>query len=123
MSPEDFMKEYERANRAHDLERVRSLIAEDALFWFSNGSSHPGIERIAEAINRNFVTILDDRYEIGPVRWLIATDTCAVCSYPFRWTGKVSGQPAQGSGRRTSVLEKRDGRWLMVHEHLGKGPA
>jgi hypothetical protein len=39
MSPEEFMKEYERANRAHDLERVRSLIAEDALFWFSNGGS------------------------------------------------------------------------------------
>jgi hypothetical protein len=49
MSVEEFMKEYERSNREHDLDRVRSLIADDALFWFSNGTSHPGIERIAES--------------------------------------------------------------------------
>ncbi len=43
MSPEEFMKEYELANRSHDLARVRSLIAEDALFWFSNGGAHIGV--------------------------------------------------------------------------------
>ena len=123
MTPEEFMKEYELSNRSHDLARVRSLIAEDALFWFSNGGAYLGIERIADAINQNFVTIEDDNYEIGPVRWLVRADTCTVGSYPFRWTGKIGGQPAQGSGRGTSVLEKRDGRWLMVHEHLSKGPA
>jgi len=123
MSPEEFMKEYELVNRAHDLARIRSLIADDALFWFSNGGAYPGIERIAQAIQHNFATIEDENYEIGPIRWLVRAETCAVCSYSFRWTGKVGGQPAQGSGRGTSVLEKRDGRWLMVHEHLSKGPA
>jgi ketosteroid isomerase-like protein len=123
MSPEGFMKEYEAANRTHDLERVRSLISHDALFWFSNGTSHPGIDRIADAINFNFTTIEDDDYRVGPIRWLVRTDTCAVCVYPFRWTGKIGGKAVEGSGRGTSVLEKRDGRWLMVHEHLSKGPA
>jgi hypothetical protein len=52
MSPEEFMKAYESSNRSHDLERVRSLISEDALFWFSNGASLPGIERIVEAIKK-----------------------------------------------------------------------
>ena len=123
MSPEEFMKEYKLSNRQHDLERVRSLISEDALFWFSNATSHPGIERIAEAIKYNFTTIEDDRYEVGSIRWILRSDTCAVCVYPFRWTGKIGGQLAEGSGRGTSVLEKREGRWLMVHEHLSKGPA
>jgi ketosteroid isomerase-like protein len=123
MSPEEFMKEYEAANRSHDLERVRALISQDALFWFSNGTSHPGIERIADAIKYNFTTIEDDDYKAGPFRWIVRTDTCAVCVYPFRWTGKIGGKAVEGSGRGTSVLEKREGRWLMVHEHLSKGPA
>src|SRR5258708_35904266 len=123
MWPEEFMKESELSNRQHDLERVRSLISEDALFWFSNATSHPGIERIAEAIKYDFTTIEDDHYEVGPIRWIVRTDTCAVCVYAFRWTGKIGGPPAQGSGRGTSVLQKRDGRWLMVHEHLSKRPA
>src|SRR5260370_15416470 len=115
MSPEEFMKEYELANRAHDLARVRSLIAEDALFWFSNGSAYPGIEKIAEAINHNFTTIADEHYEIGPIRWLVRAESCAVCSYPFRWTGKIGRQPAPGSSRGTSAPEKRHGPPLLCH--------
>jgi ketosteroid isomerase-like protein len=82
-----------------------------------------GSSESQKAIKHNFTTIEDDHYEIGPIRWLVRTDTCAVCTYTFRWTGKIGGKPAQGSGRGTSVLEKRAGNWLMVHEHLSKGPA
>src|SRR5260370_10078810 len=106
MSPEEFMKEYKLSNRQHDLERVRSLISEDALFWFSNATSHPGIERIAEAIKYNFTTIEDDHYEVGPIRWIVRTDTCAVCIYAFRWTGKIGGQPPARSTRGTSEIAK-----------------
>src|SRR5260370_41088353 len=119
---EEFMKEYELSKRAHDLARVRLLIAEDAMFWFSNGGAYPGTERIADAIKQNFVVIQDDHYEIGPIRWLVRADTCAVCIYAFRWTGKIGGPPTQGSRPGTSGLEKSEGRWLMGAEHPSKGP-
>lgn len=33
-----FIGEYERANNSHDIERVVPFIAEDATYWFSDGS-------------------------------------------------------------------------------------
>jgi hypothetical protein len=48
--PEEFVKQYEAANRSHNLDRVGSLIAHDALFWFSNATAHHGIDQVAAAI-------------------------------------------------------------------------
>jgi ketosteroid isomerase-like protein len=121
MSPEEFMEQY--AATGKDINKVRALLTDDALFWFSNGTAHHGLDQVAAAINYNFTTIEDDDYQAGPLRRIVRTDTCAVCVYPFHWTGKIGGKAVEGSGRGTSVLEKRDGCWLMVHEHLSKGPA
>ncbi|WP_338704059.1 nuclear transport factor 2 family protein (plasmid) [Streptomyces sp. Q6] len=40
-----FMREYEAANNSHDIERVVPFIAEDASYWFSDGS-YRGIKEI-----------------------------------------------------------------------------
>src|SRR6266404_1490692 len=114
MSPEEFMKEYELSNQAHDLARVRSLIAADALFWFSNGTAHPGIERIADAIQQNFATIEDDHYEIGPVRWLVRADTCRFAAIRFDGPAKSAGSPrkARAAERRCSKNATADGSWF-----------
>jgi hypothetical protein len=47
------------------------------------------------------------------------TDTYAVLTYTFRWSGLIDGKPASGSGRGTSVLVNEGDGWQILTEHLG----
>ncbi|NNN34344.1 nuclear transport factor 2 family protein [Streptomyces sp. S3(2020)] len=111
------MGEYERANNSHDIERVVPFIAEDATYWFSDGS-YQGVEEVRSAIERTFAKILDEEYEIRDLEWPVLTAEVAVCRYRFAWSGVVDGEPRSGQGRGTNVIVRRDGRWRMSHEHL-----
>jgi ketosteroid isomerase-like protein len=112
-----FMGEYERANNSHDIERVVPFIAEDAMYWFSDGS-YRGIGEIQSAIEKTFAKIRDEVYEIRALEWLVLTAEVAVCRYRFAWTGVVDGEPRSGQGRGTNLIVWRDGCWKMLHEHL-----
>ena len=112
-----FMGEYERANNSHDIERVVPFLAEDATYWFSDGS-YQGIEEIRSAIEKTFATILDEVYEVRDLEWPVLTPDVAVCRYRFAWTGVVDGEPRSGQGRGTNAIVRRDGGWRMLHEHL-----
>jgi ketosteroid isomerase-like protein len=112
-----FLRRYEQANNSHDIDRVVPLIAEDAIYWFSDGS-YQGLDEIAGAIKRTFGTIQDEKYEIQDLEWVVLAADHAVCRYRFFWTGVVDGQPRSGEGRGTNVIVKRDGAWTMQHEHL-----
>ena len=111
------MGEYERATNSHDISRVVPFIADDAVYWFSDGS-HRGIEEIRSAIEKTFATILDEVYEIRDLEWPVVTADVAVCRYRFAWSGVVDGEPRSGQGRGTNVIVQRDGGWRMLHEHL-----
>jgi hypothetical protein len=54
-----FMHQYERATNSHDFGELVPLIADDATYWFTEGSYH-GIVAIRRAIERTFTTILDE---------------------------------------------------------------
>ncbi|WP_405889415.1 nuclear transport factor 2 family protein (plasmid) [Streptomyces sp. NBC_01136] len=112
-----FMREYESANNNHDIECVVPFIAEDASYWFSDGS-YQGIEEIRSAVEKTFSTILDEVYEVRDLEWPVLTTDVAVCRYRFAWTGVVEGEPRSGQGRGTNVIERRNGVWMMLHEHL-----
>jgi ketosteroid isomerase-like protein len=112
-----FMRRYEQAANSHDIGRVAPLIASDAVYWFSDGS-HRGLGEIAGAIERTFVAIQDEVYEIKELEWIVLAADHAVCRYRFFWTGVVDGRPRSGQGRGTNVLVKRDGWWKVQHEHL-----
>jgi uncharacterized protein (TIGR02246 family) len=112
-----FMAEYERAANSHDVRRVLALVAEDATYWFTDGS-YRGREEIAGALERTFATIQDEVYEIREVEWFAVTDEVAACRYRFSWRGVVDGQARSGRGRGTNVLVRRDGAWQVQHEHL-----
>lgn len=111
------LRRYEQATNSHDIDRVVPLIAEDAVYWFSDGS-HEGLDEIAGAIKRTFDVIHDEEYAIRDLEWVVLTADHAVCRYRFFWTGVVDGQPRSGQGRGTNVIVKRDGAWKMLHEHL-----
>jgi ketosteroid isomerase-like protein len=114
-----FVCQYEQATNRHDFDQLAPLIADDATYWFTEGSYH-GLNAIQAAIERTFATILDEVYEITDLKWVAVTDDLAVCRYRFRWSGVVDGKPASGQGRGTNVVTKRNGAWKMSHEHLSR---
>ena len=121
MLPSDFMRSYEAVLNAHDLEGTLALIADDAVFLFSNETSHLGKAAIAKAIGENFAAIRLETYGISGLRWLAETDETAACVYTYHWAGEIGGQHASGSGRGTNVLRRVDGEWRVAHEHLSRG--
>jgi ketosteroid isomerase-like protein len=114
-----FMRRYEQATNKHDFDDLAPLIAEDATYWFTDGSYH-GIDAIKGAIERTFATILDEVYTIDQLEWVAIADDLAACRYRFRWTGVIGGEPASGHGRGTNVITKRNGAWQALHEHLSR---
>jgi len=59
-----FMKTYEEANNTHDIDRVAPMIAEDATYWFTDGSHH-GLPQITAAIRGTFAAIHGETYQIS----------------------------------------------------------
>lgn len=117
-----FLLSYEQAANSRDFDQVAPLIAEDATFWFTNGV-FIGNAAIRAAFEDTWATIQDEVYSIVDVQWAGRAATLAVCTYSFRSDGTVDGQRQIYDGHGTNVIEKRDGRWVMVHEHLSRLPA
>ncbi len=111
------MTAYEQANNSHDIDRVVHMIAQDATYWFTDGS-YQGLADITAAISRTFSAIQNETYTISDLEWIMLTAEHAMCRYQFSWTGLVDGQPRSGDGRGTNLIVKADGRWMMSHEHL-----
>ena len=121
MTPEQFMREYETSGRVGGVEHTLRLIDDNAVYWFSDGTSHVGKAAIERAIRRNFEAIKDETYRISDVVWVAQSADVAVCVYRFEWSGIIGGKPAAGSGRGTSALARRGDAWAIVHEHLSRG--
>lgn len=114
-----FVHRYEQATNRHDFAHLVPLIADDATYWFTEGSYH-GIDAIRTAVERTFATILDEVYEVEDLEWVAISDDLAVCRYRFSWRGVVDGKLQSGQGRGTNVVTRRDGAWKMLHEHLSR---
>ena len=121
MTPDQFMREYETSGRVGGVEHTLRLIDDDAVYWFSDGTSHTGKPAIERAVRRNFDAIRDETYRISDLVWVAQSSDVAVCVYRFDWSGLIGGKPASGTGRGTSVLARRADSWVVVHEHLSKG--
>ncbi|KAJ4178494.1 hypothetical protein NW767_014847 [Fusarium falciforme] len=112
-----FIEAYELANNSHDISRVMPFIAEDATYWFSDGS-YRGIAEIRAAIEKTFLKIVDEVYKVRDLEWPVVTTEVAVCRYRFAWTGIVGGEARSGLGRGTTIIVRRGTGWMMLHEHL-----
>lgn len=115
----EFMYQYEQATNRHNFDELAPLIAEDATYWFTDGS-YQGIDAIKAAIERTYATILDEKYKLEELDWVAIADNLAVCRYRFRWTGVVDGKPASGQGQGTNVLTRHNNTWKITHEHLSR---
>jgi ketosteroid isomerase-like protein len=121
MTPAEYERELARRMNAKDLEGTLELIADDAIYFWSNGSAMFGKTAIAEGFKENFASIQNDTYEKTDITWLARSDDIAACVFEFRWTGEIDGKPASGRGRGASVLRRIDGEWRTVHENLSYG--
>lgn len=121
MSHEAFLEHYERATSSHDLDATLDLIAEDAIYLFSDRSSHIGKAAIRKVLESNFMSIKDETYNLGAIRWVAVSETVAACVYEFHWRGLIDGEQRSGDGRGSSVLKRTEGRWVVALEHLSAG--
>jgi ketosteroid isomerase-like protein len=121
MTPAETKQEMVRRMNAKDLPGTMALIADEAVYFWSNGSAMFGKPAIEAAMRANFEGIADDSYEVADVTWLAETDEVAACVFRFQWTGKVDGREVSGRGRGASVLKRIDGAWRVVHENLSQG--
>lgn len=122
MTPVEFLHEYEQRTNTHRFEEVAPLIADQAVYWFNDGSFQ-GLEAIKQAFEKTWALIQDEQYAIEQVQWLVNEAQTAVCIYLFRWQGNVEGHLLQGVGRGTSVFQKIEGQWKVTHEHLSSLPS
>jgi ketosteroid isomerase-like protein len=121
MTPDEFMALYERTTGLHDLEGTLALIAEDAVYLFSDSSSHIGKPQIRTVLANNFNAISNERYQLTNLRWLAISQPLAICIYEFNWSGEIEGTPRSGHGRGTTALRRTGEGWLVLHEHLSAG--
>ena len=115
------MTAYEAATNAHDLNALLELIADDAIYLFSNQTAHIGKPAIQKAIQANFEAIREETYRIQNLKWLASSNDVAACVYEFDWSGTTNGKPVSGHGRGTTVIRLVDGQWKVAHEHLSSG--
>ena len=79
---DEFLRRYERASNSHEFDQVAPLLADDAVYWFSNGT-YVGIDAIRSAFESTWAAILDEDYRITDVRWLTASEDAAACVYTY----------------------------------------
>lgn len=119
MTPDEFLKQYERALGSQQWSRVAPLIHENACVTFSTGQVYKGKPAVQRAFESNFASIENERYEIRNVHWSLRDAQVAVCLFDFQWAGRVNGREVHGAGRGTSVLVADGGSWQLLVEHLG----
>ena len=118
---DEFMVAYEQATNSHDIEATQSLVDDQAVYLFSDGSTHVGKPAIERVLRKNFDLIKEENYAIDNLTWLVDTGEVAACVYDYSWSGLINGEPASGSGRGTTVLRRSENGWKVIHEHLSRG--
>lgn len=112
------LSSYVVALNTHSWDQIAPHIAQDAVFLFTE-DTFIGHAAAKASFEKTFALIQDEVFSLHDVVWTVVTDEVAACHYEFRWKGLISGQPASGGGRGTSILRKVHDHWFIAHEHLG----
>lgn len=126
MMPQEYMTEYERRSAQRSFDLMQGLIADDAVYFFDDGSHH-GIDAVRAAFEATWAhEVRDESYTLEDIRWVAEDPAVAVCTYRFRWEGATRRDTTRrllGLGRGTQVPRRTGDRWQTVHEHLSAEPA
>lgn len=118
---ETFLQAYEKATNSHDFDNVAPLIADEAIYWFTNGAFE-GKAAIRNEFGNTWQNIQGEIYSITDVKWVAKNYWVSACTYKFEAAGKVNGKYEVYKGRGTNVLARLNGSWRVVHEHVSKLP-
>ena len=121
LSPAEVKAELIKRMGSKDLSGTLELIADDAVYFWSNGTAMFGKNAIAEGLNANFRSIERDTFDVHDVTWLVESADAAACVFRFEWTGVIDGNAARGRGRGASVFRRGPMGWQVVHENLSNG--
>ena len=91
-SPHACMAAFVAALIRKDIGPALALLAEDVVFFYSNGSALWGKEAFAAAV-----------------------------IYTFSWSGVADGKEIAGGGRGTRIFRREPAGWRIAHEHLSAG--
>jgi hypothetical protein len=111
MTPEEFMQLYERKTARRHFEDVDPLIADDAVFWFNDGS-FSGKYAIKKAFNQTWaLEIQDEKYWLDNIIWLAKGEEFAVCTFSLSLDrcGKGEVQESRGWAGNMRFEEVRIG--------------
>lgn len=86
-----FLKQYEAAANSCNFDNVEPLIADNAVFWFTNGT-YRGKAEIRKAFEDTWAHITDETYSITDVEWGGVSADLAVCTYSFTSDGRINGK-------------------------------
>lgn len=112
----NFLEAYAR----HDLEETLAFLAPDPdLFLFGTGIDERviGIEEVRRQLKRDFEQSGDISIKLRNVT-VSAAGSVAWVAAESNWKVKTAEHDATYDLRWTMVLEKREGRWLIVQSHL-----
>jgi len=109
-TPEALIAAYGEAINTHSFVVVAPLIADDASFWFNDGS-HLGIAAIRDAFEATWARLVDERYWLEDLNWMVKGAQIAACRYRFcsvwRWSWHLYCRAARaGLGYRPRASER-----------------
>ncbi|QIK69475.1 nuclear transport factor 2 family protein [Erysipelothrix sp. HDW6C] len=116
------LNEYIAATNTHDFDNLNPLVADAAVYYFSNTTVDTR-QAIREYFENAWATIVDEYYSATDVECITSTETVCVYLYTYNYEGFISGKFVRGSGRATNVFQYIDNRWQLVHEHLSAKPS
>ncbi len=104
-----------------DMETALTLLTDDVVFFYSNGSAIVGKDAFAALMTASWQVVEDYEYSTANPVWVAQSNAVAALIYSFAWTGKARGQTIGGAGRATRVLMNDGSGWRISHEHLSPG--
>jgi ketosteroid isomerase-like protein len=104
-----------------DLGSALALLADDVVFFYSNGTVILGKEAFASAMTASWKVVEDYKYSTLDSIWVAESGAAAAVIYAFEWSGVARGEKVSGGGRGTRVFRETLSGWLIVHEHLSAG--
>jgi len=121
ISPKACTADFTAALIRRDMGSALSLLTDDVVFFYSNGSVIIGKDAFASMMTANWKIVSDYEYSTLDSIWIGQSEVAASVIYSFAWSGVAGGGRVGGSGRGTRVLSNNGSGWLIAHEHLSTG--
>ena len=91
---------------ADDVSVVSGVFEAPILGW-------PNFLATYQKLRARVSSVQKDRYNT----YTVVRGTLAWSSFQWEFNGQVDGRAARWRGQTTLVLEKRAGKWMIVHDH------